>query len=88
MVIIKAVVCLLLFYSTIGYEIDFVDYPILNYNSQFQNVAQKRSDTIDTIENVPRILRDPGWRHIGLGKRALPRQLSSEKTWSMMGLGR
>jgi type IV secretory pathway VirB10-like protein len=39
-----------------------------------------------TFQGLNRMLRDPGWRHIGLGKRS--RGYTSGKTWAMIGLGR
>ena len=69
----------------LGFEIEYYDVPS-RFMTEGQNVAQKRA--IEEYYIPQKMLRDPGWRHIGLGKRSPPRQMSSAKTWSMIGLGR
>lgn len=57
-------------------------------NSPPMEMMEFQSNNKPTFEGMTRMLRDPGWRHIGLGKRAGPRSLTSGKTWAMIGLGR
>jgi hypothetical protein len=55
-------------------------------SSPYEIMEFQQNDKRD-IQGITRMLRDPGWRHIGLGKRSHGKAYIG-KTWAMVGLGR
>uniref|UniRef100_A0AC34GP58 Uncharacterized protein n=1 Tax=Panagrolaimus sp. ES5 TaxID=591445 RepID=A0AC34GP58_9BILA len=56
-------------------------------NSSPYEIMEIQQNDKRTIQGITRMLRDPGWRHIGLGKRSYGKAYTG-KTWAMIGLGR
>uniref|UniRef100_A0A7E4ULW0 Uncharacterized protein n=1 Tax=Panagrellus redivivus TaxID=6233 RepID=A0A7E4ULW0_PANRE len=84
MFLVRCLILTITLHVALGYEI---------YELPFESIskmAQNKREMNQPFEIMHRKLRDPGWRHIGLGKRSSQPVLSMspERTWSMMGLGR